>query len=722
MSLLRTGLLCTAPASLGRVAIFPPRTSRGGWHSAYTETLIGCEQLIVRPRSGEGIDAVVGWGLGDQTLGAVEFAHKHGLPYWRIEDGFLCSVDSGAEGRVALSMVLDDESIYYDARRASRLETLLVSDTPELEDGALLARARAAIEQVVRHKLSKYNDSPTYAQSLPDHLSDGQGRTGEQGRKRRQGRKRVLVVDQAAGELSVRCGLGRNGAFDEMLQAAIDENPDAEIVVRSIPGSSKAHPSGHYWWDKASEQVRLYGEECNPYSLLEQVDKVYVVTADLGFEALMMGKDVVCFGIPFYSGWGLSDDRLSTPRRNRTRSLEQVFAAAYMLYTRYVNPDSGECCEIETVLQHLALQRQEFARNQGKIFCFGFIQHFWKLNYVRAYMRGPGNEIVFVRDIAHARRKGFDSSCKLMTWGQRSKAEVAELSAEYDVPVWRMEDGFLRSVGLGSDRVTPASLVVDRQGIYYDPTEPSELETILQDGSFDEELRARAEQLRARLLDSGLSKYNVGDHLQALELDSQGREVVMVAGQVEDDASIQLGCRSTNTNLGLLKEARAACPDAFIVFKPHPDVLSGNRAGNVEQSLALQYCDHIEIGASLAQCLAVADQVHVMTSLVGFEALLRKLEVHCYGQPFYSGWGLTVDKHPVSRRSRTLTLEQLVAATYIVYPRYLNRESFRFTSPEAVIDQLEIDRARGGHELHISPFRRRLRKLNNTLKAVLRGS
>lgn len=698
-------LLCTAPSSLGRVAIFPPRTSRGAWKSEHTEALIGCDALIVRPRNAKGIDAVVGWGLKDHTLDGVDFAHKHNLPYWRIENGLLCSVD-GPEDGLALSMVLDDESVYYDARRPSRLETILASDTAALEDKLLLARARTAIGQIVRHKLSKYNNSPIHTNLLPDS----------------KGRKRVLVVDQGSRDLSLRCGLGRRSDFELMLKAAIEENPDAEIIVRTLPSDSKSASSGHYWHNNAGEQVQLYGEDCNPLSLIEQVDKVYVVTSDLGFEALMMGKAVVCFGLPFYAGWGLSDDRRNTTRRGRQRNLEQVFAAAYLLYTRYVDPDTGKRCEIETVIEHLALQRQEFARNQGKIFCFGFIQHFWKLNYVRAYMRAPGNEIVFVRDVAHARRRGFDSQCKLMTWGQRSKEEVEELSEEFQVPVWRMEDGFLRSVGLGSDRVTPASLVVDREGIYYDPTGPSELETILQETSFDAELLRRAQGLRTRLLDSGLSKYNVGDHLQALSLDSEGRKVVMVAGQVEDDASIQLGCRSINTNLGLLKEARSACPDGYIVFKPHPDVLSGNRAGNVEQNLARQYCDHIEVDASLAQCLAVAEQVHVMTSLVGFEALLREIEVYCYGQPFYSGWGLTIDRHPISRRTRTLSLDELVAATYIVYPRYLNRHSFRFTSPEAVIEQLEIDRAQGGHELHISPLQRRLRKLNNTLKAVIRGS
>jgi capsular polysaccharide export protein len=320
---------------------------------------------------------------------------------------------------------------------------------------------------------------------------------------------------------------------------------------------------------------------------------------------------------------------------------------------------------------------------------------------------------VFPRDAAHAVSLGFDSSCHLVVWGQRHSPEIVELAAQHGVDIWRMEDGFLRSVGLGSDMTVPASLVVDREGIYYDPRTASELETILQEADFDEALITEAQELRARLLDTGLSKYNVGHQNQGLPIEPGDRSVVLVPGQVEDDASIQLGCQDIATNLGLLRAAREACPDAFIIFKPHPDVLSGNRCGNVEQTQAFKVCDHIEEDASLAQCLKVADQVHVMTSLVGFEALLRGLDVHVYGQPFYAGWGLTKDRSRPARRTRKLSLDELVAGTYLVYPRYLNRSTFRFTSADAVVTQLQADRARGGQALKISWPRRQLRKLGH---------
>jgi capsular polysaccharide export protein len=683
-----------------RVATF----SWGITKLAHGQALIGCRELIFWPLSPEGIDAVVGWGLKDNTIAAVEFAHRHGLPYLRLEDGFLRSVGLGVDGDTSLSMVLDDLGMYYDARRPSRLEALLNADTEALKDPALLARGELAMASICKYGLSKYNDSPITAQPLP-----------ESG-----GRERVLVVDQTAGDLSVACGFGGRAVFAEMLAAAIAENPKAEIIVKTHPDVLTGKKQGYLGASVGRAQVRVLAEPCNAIRLLQQVDKVYVVTSQLGFEALMVGKPVVCFGGPFYAGWGLSDDRRSIQRRTRKRTLSQVFAAAYLLYTRYIDPDTGKLGSIESVIEHLRRQRHEFARNQGRLFCFGF--RVWKHNYVRAYLRCPGNEVVFPRDVEHAESLGFDASSHLVVWGQRHSDELLALASKHGVDIWRMEDGFLRSVGLGSDMTVPASLVVDRQGIYYDPRSPSELETILETSTFEGEVISAAQHLRARLLDTGLSKYNVGHRDLGLPIEPGERAVVLVPGQVEDDASIQLGCQEVCTNLGLLRAARAACPEAFIIFKPHPDVLSGNRSGNVKQAQAFEVCDHIEEDASLAQCLQVANQVHVMTSLVGFEALLRGLDVHVYGQPFYAGWGLTQDANPPARRTRKLSLDELVAGTYLLYPRYLNRRTFRFTSADAVVTQLQADRARGGHALKVSWSRRQLRKLGHIARGMTHAS
>jgi capsular polysaccharide export protein len=86
--------------------------------------------------------------------------------------------------------------------------------------------------------------------------------------------------------------------------------------------------------------------------------------------------------------------------------------------------------------------------------------------------------------------------------------------------------------------------------------------------------------------------------------------------------------------------------------------------------------------------LEEVDEVHTLTSLAGFEALLRGKRVVTFGQPFYSGWGLTEDHVSFPRRTRTLTLDELVAGVLLLYPVYLSRQTGRFTTPERALQEL----------------------------------
>lgn len=631
-------------------------------------------------RRPDGDAVVVGWGLKPNTRPARRFAARHALPYLTLEDGFLRSVGLGVAGARPYAVVMDDLGIYYDARRPSRLENLLngepVSPLPgdggasagdPLQDTALLDRARRCIDAVVAARLSKYNVSPE--RELPPAT-----------------RPRVLVVDQTAGDLAVAHGLADADSFRAMLAAARDENPDAEILIKTHPDVLGGHRRGYFGAADADARTRLLTEDINPIHLVQQVDRVYVVTSQLGFEALLAGKPVTCFGAPFYSGWGLTDDRCPVARRRRTRSLEQVFAAAYLLYSRYMDPDSGERCELERVIEHLALQRRWFARNAGTWLGFGI--SWWKRWYVRRYLRSPGNDVRFYQR-ASAIPAGLDpASTRVLVWGLRDTPALRHRAAACGYPVWRMEDGFLRSVGLGTDLTTPVSQVIDGRGIYFDPTRPSDLEHILAHSAFTPDDLARARALRERLLATRLSKYNLAPEKGSVAHGAAaGQAIILVPGQVEGDAALRLGCRDIDSNAKLLAEVRRSRPDAYILYKPHPDVLSGNRRRDQVQPAADDY-DQLVTDTSITACLDVADEVHTMASLVGFEALLRGLAVVTYGLPFYAGWGLTQDRHTIARRGRRLSLDELVAGVLIRYPRYVNDASGEFTTPEQVVERL----------------------------------
>ena len=258
----------------------------------------------------------------------------------------------------------------------------------------------------------------------------------------------------------------------------------------------------------------------------------------------------------------------------------------------------------------------------------------------------------------------------------------------------RVEDGFIRSVGLGADLAAPLSWVFDTRGIYFDATRPSDLEHLLQNKLHTPADMARAAALRAQLVKLGLTKYNLS--APQWQRPSGSKQVVLVAGQVETDASIKLGAHAVRTNLQLLKAVRQRCPSAYVVYKPHPDVMAGLRAGQIASDDTLQWADEVLTHADTAHLLSVVDEVHVITSLMGFEALLRGVKVVVYGSPFYAGWGLcdAVDLPPAvaSRRTRQLSLDQLVAATLVDYPVYWDPSAGVVTSPEHVMRLLAAQR------------------------------
>jgi len=251
--------------------------------------------------------------------------------------------------------------------------------------------------------------------------------------------------------------------------------------------------------------------------------------------------------------------------------------------------------------------------------------------------------------------------------------------------VSRIEYGFLRSRGLGADLIPPLSLVVDDLGIYYDPSRPSRLETLIEaSAALSDADRRRAEALIATLIGERLSKYNLGG-ANVADLPTGRR--ILVPGQVEDDASIRLGATDVTTNHGLLAAARKANPAAVIIYKPHPDVEAGLRKGTVSEATSLA-----DVVATKADPLALIDQVDevwTMTSLLGFEALLRGKKVTCLGSPFYAGWGLTDDRAmPVTRRSASPDVIALAHAVLIDYPRYFDPKSGLPCPVEVAVERL----------------------------------
>ena len=599
--------------------------------------------------------AVIGWGLKGVALRARAAALRYGVPYLALEDGFLRSVVPGsAEG--PLSLAVDDLGVYYDAHAASRLEEQIAREHTDAE------RERgAALAALWRHeRVSKYNHAREWQPARDDPF--------------------VLVVDQTAGDASIHFGMADASTFARMLEAALDEHPHLPIILKVHPDVVAGRKHAHFGalTPGQAARVTLLAENAHPPGLLERAAAVYVVTSQMGFEALLWDRPVRCFGMPFYAGWGLTQDEQTPPVRRATgRRMvrDELVHAALVDYTRWVDPETGARCEPERVIGWMGLQRRQRERFAPRIQVVGLSN--WKRPIARRFL--AGSELRFVADALPP----ADGEA-IAVWGRAAQHGAA--AATNDAPLLRIEDGFLRSVGLGANWVTPLSWVIDCSGMYYDATAPSDLEKLLQDADFDAATLDRARALRGAIVAAGITKYNVG--AGGWSRPTGAARVVLVPGQVEDDASIAWGAPGLRTNAALLDAVRSACPDAYIVYKPHPDVLARKRRGEPQSSIGALACNEIVTGVAIHRLFEQVDEVHVLTSLAGFEALLRGKPVTCHGSPFFAGWGLTHDTHPNSRRTRRLELDALVAGALIAYPTYVSRTTGRFTTPERALHEL----------------------------------
>lgn len=618
-------------------------------------------------------DFFLGWGRKKSGLKAMNLAKKHKAKFILLEDGFIRSLNLGVENSPSFSIVKDDIGIYYDAIAPSKLENLL--NTYEFKDEEI-KQAKKAIELIKKYKISKYNNNL----DIPDDYFQ-------------KDEKRVLIITQTANDASLEFGLAKDFKTVDMIKDAIKENPDSKIYIKIHPDVLSGKKQSDLDINSLPKECILISENFNPIALLEFFDKVYTKTSGMGFEALIQECECVCYGMPFYAGWGLIKDKLECKRRMQKRSLEEVFYAAYILYSEYFNPYLNQKSNIFDTIQTLAKYKDIEKANSNRLFMLGFT--LWKRYFIKPFFKAKNNEIIFLNSIKSLARYKLKEDDKFFIWGKKYdentlknlllvKAKEQNLTS-FTPKVSLVEDGFIRSISLGSDLTRPFSLIVDDKGLYIDPNKVSKLEELLQNEIFDKNMLNRAKNIIKTLLENRFSKYNGLKH-EDLKINAKiGQKVILIPAQVEDDASMILGGFGLST-LDLLKEVRSKNQDAYIIFKPHPDVLSGNRVGLKDETLILEFCDEIVKDCSIDSAIKIADEIHTITSTSGFDALLRAKKVFTYGMPFYAGWGLTKDKYRCERRTRKLSLEELVAGALITYPRYINPKTKTLCEIEVCLD------------------------------------
>ncbi|MGB0498371.1 MAG: capsular polysaccharide biosynthesis protein, partial [Rubricella sp.] len=563
-------------------------------------------------------------------------AEQRRMPLYTLEDAFLRSVRP--DDPIPAGIVLDRTGIHYETDKPSDLSAMLCDPPPVQEDAA-------ALLDLMRHyRLSKYNDRRPAAAALPD-------------------RPFTLVVDQKRGDASIPGAGADAGTFAAMLR---------EARASGRPVVVKSHPSGAgYLEGRLPPGVQRLTGPVDPWALLEAAAEIHVVSSQMGLDAILAGRRPIVHGRAFYAGLGLSEDRVPRPGFPVLTPV-QLFAILYGRYCHWFDPGTGAPTTLERSIAVLDA-RARAARRTARPMAVSGVRA-WKRAQIGRFLSAGGASVRFLT----GNRRPRDGEI-LVHW--------ASGSPRPDGPAVSMEDGFIRSRGLGASLVPPLSIVLDETGIHFDATASSGFEAVARAATdLPPAALRRAKRLREAILSTGVTKYGQGGTVRPL-----ADRVVLVPGQVSDDASLLRGRVPIDGNAGLLKAARALYPEAILAWRTHPDASAGLRRGALPAGLVAE-CGAIDVSDMALEALwPRVERVVTMTSTLGFEALLRGIAVTCLGWPFYAGWGLSEDRAaplPEGRRGIALTLDQLVHAALIDYPLYLDPVTGQATAPEIVIERL----------------------------------
>lgn len=620
-------------------------------------TLAGYPPRLGLPQAG-GLVGV--WGHSPTAARGQAVAARRGATVVRVEDAFLRSLFPGRSGSPPLGLVIDHGGMHYAPD--SRSDLLQILANHPLDDAALLTRARHAMARLQAAHLSKYSATLIDGPDLPPPGY-------------------VLVIDQTRGDAAITMGGASAQSFADMLATARANHPHHPIIIKTHPETAQGHRAGYFSPADTDARTTLLAKQLSPWALLEGAVAVYTVSSQMGFEAIVAGHRPHVFGAPFYAGWGLSTDHTPLPNRQRRLTAAQLFTAAMLLYPHWYDPYTDQLCQLEQVIDTLEAQTRCWREDRHGWACQGI--SLWKRRHMRAFF-GQHGRLTFAKTAEKAARTAADTGARHMVWASHASGAAGQHPA-----LTRVEDGFLRSNGLGAQLVAPLSLACDGLGIHYNPAQPSLLEQLItQRAKLRPDQALRAEALLHAVLQAGVSKYNIGQPPPALPRPSPGQPLILVPGQVENDASVLQGAPADlRTNRALLARVRAENPKATLLYKPHPDVEAGLRPGHVAN--AEGWADMVLAHTDSAALLPHVDAVWTLTSLLGFEALLRGRQVVTLGAPFYTGWGLT--RHlgiDLPRRQARPGLLGLVHAALIDYPRYHDPITNQPCPPEIALARL----------------------------------
>ena len=251
-----------------------------------------------------------------------------------IEDGFVHSFGIKKK-KIPLTICYDNNGIYYDCTRNNDLREFLKQKLSKKN----ISRAKNIVQLWKKYSISKYN-FPSFIEPPSSPY--------------------ILLIDQTFGDLSLEYGDANEDSFKRMFEFAINNWPDHRIIIKTHPDVISYRKKGCIDSSKyVKDNIKVIGGIGQINRLIEFCTAVCVVTSQVGFEALIYGKDVHVFGRPFYSGLGLTiDHNTNNEKVEKHISLEQLVFSSLVKYQICFDPRTKKKCEIEEIMKFIHYSRE----------------------------------------------------------------------------------------------------------------------------------------------------------------------------------------------------------------------------------------------------------------------------------------------------------------------------------------------------------------------------
>lgn len=649
----------------------------------FLKNILG-DNISYQPLSFKSPDIYLGWGAKKYALRAKKAAEQNHKPFHFLEDGFLRSLYPSHISQNPLSVIYDRKGAYYDYKICSDLEDLIKNT--DLTEGQE-KEAFAAIDYIKSNKLSKYVIG---SDPIEEHVTEDFDENA------------VLILDQTFGDASLEYGGIKKRDLVNIENDILRHYGDRKIFLKTHPDVIAGKKKGCFEKLYHHQNVKIINN-ISLTTLLEKKPKVIALTSLSGFEALLYDCDVTLYGLPWYAGYGLTEDKHKDAEalslRRKAMPLSHLFYVAYMKYPIYLDPNTQKKSNFWRIAHYLARTARHIRDMSGTLYVFGLsygsVLHKergtpWKKKDLYPFLKTRHNKIIYVSDAQDALKKGLlqDKNAKIIVWGYRYSDDISLLLKHKNIPIIRIEDGFIRSFGLGKDFIPPLSLVFDKGNLYYNASNdnPSDIHTAL-DAKPMPYLDSMVQDIMKDIITHNITKYNIDD-VSPIIIETE-KPILCVVGQVPNDASLKYGSLPKNiqNNTDLLKYARQYFPDHYILFKPHPDIMAGHVKGEDLQQIK-EYADVVDRSSSLISLINRADHILVMTSLAGLEAIIREKKVTVLGKPFYKGYGFCEGEEVSQLRKEEvsqLRKEDFIRSIYLDYPLYINTQNKFYISCQDAI-------------------------------------